>query len=1050
MTRISNNYIKMSHVVSSDIQVLVNQAQAADKSIREAAEQSLLSWCDEDANGAFGNLMSLASNPTSDLSSRQFALLALRKFITMFWSPGFESYRTCSNLNEDTKNYIRDSTLGLALNKMENSKIKSSASYCIVQISAVDFPDLWPSLLITLYHAVLEEHSLEALSILNDIYDDIISEEMFFEEGIGMETMRVIFGILDDTTSSVETKISAAKLFYPCLMQMSIVGPNASKKRIELVMSSITEITKKWEQFLQSPLQGALNDKPEELSLEWRFRGTIFEGLAFIHANFSKKLLPSQYLTTFKKYTLNDLVPASNIYMSMITSNITIDESSFSALNSYVTHNFEFLTNISKIKYTEEELSLLAQAVVKLCCFDLNAQGTLLSDFNDFTSKETGLSPSFTVRDQIAEFLVSLSHKNYEIMFTEILSILNNFFCSVSDINNEWRQLESIFFGIQSLLLSEEEVSGQLSNASENLLSAIASKFEEFLHIPLLFSRMILVIPKILEKFMDSITNIKTITSEFLKQTLTLAARSDDELIKSAALISFNGYSSFAELRSVLNDELCDEVQQLTLYVIGQIINDAEEDTFGLLMEALNNLIDCNSSTDKLGDIAKREFNLILTITSKDPSNVQMTVESQDCLEKLLSDIDTHTYCHYIEVCFPSLIKVVVGSAPTEYKYTPLLSLALEFISIFMKKKPLDGYLPNSICRYIFNPLKDILLNSKEDETLQLATEAFSYLIHNTEQLEMQPNLSDILSILSRLLSIDVSDSAAMNVGPLIITILTLFPEQVNTYIPQILSSASERFIKAKNISTSQNLLALFCFLVYSEPQQTVDFLSSINLTDDENKTGNGLQLVLRKWLKCFEIIRGDQRIKENIVALNKLYYLNDEKIKRVEVDDELIPYDGDIIITRSMSKKLPDKYTQAPFYNKVIKLFIQELLEQSKQPDPNKYMDNNMLNLNELGENNSTNANANEEEDEEDAWEDVDDVLDYEKLQEYVDDDDEDFDDGGEHDDITGLHQITVSERDLLVNFFKDITANNVTEFQNIYSTLSDDEKATLSMNLV
>ncbi|CCH61086.1 hypothetical protein TBLA_0E00240 [Henningerozyma blattae CBS 6284] len=1007
-----------------DIDSLIKQAQSPETSLREHAENSLLEWCEHDACSAFAALANVAANNTEILSSRQYSLLALRKLITMYWSPGFESYHLTSNLNETVKAHVRHTILQLALDKNQDSKIRKSGSYCIVQVSAVDFPDLWPELLVTLYKSILETHSLEALSILNEIYDDIISEEMFFEEGIGLETMRVIFNILDDKTAPVETKIAAAKLFYPCLMQMSVVSPTSSLKRMNLVIDSLKEIISKWEQILQFPLEDALLISPEEAILEWKFRGSIYEGLAFVHSNFSKKILPMNFLNVFRKCSLQDLTPASTLYINMISG----DNIAFNALNKYIIHIFEYLSNISRANYEREELILILESIYKLCCLDNLIVETWNSNFNEFVSKEFGLMASYSLRDQISDFLISLSSNNFNIIFKEFITNLNN--CLIIE---DWRQLESMLYIFQSLLINDEDILNVANLNIENLLSSLAKNFHHYITNTILFSRLILLIPKILEKFMDDIENIKLITCEFLKQSLAIGLDNYNALIKSSCLLMVNSYCSFAELLTVLGDKTCQEVQQITLKIILQILDDSEDDTYGMIMEVINNLIDCNLPNDKLGEIPQQEFNLILSITSRDPSNVQMTVESQECLKKLLEGLNTFEYSHYIEMCFPSMVKVLIGSSVTQYKYSALLSLALEFITIFMKKKPNDGYLPLEICKFIFNPLKDVLLVSNEDETLQLSSDAFSYLIYNTDPIVMVESLPGILEVMDRLLSLDVTDSAAMNAGSLVVTVFTHFENEIKPYMKQILSGTTKRLIQAKNISTIQNLISVICYLICSNTEDTINLLSRLGTE------GDILKLVLNKWISNFEIIRGERRIKQNILALNKLYCLNNSNIKHIMVDDELIPYDGDRIITRSMAKEMPDRYTQIPVYSKIIKLFIQELSEQMKQPEHNLKIEET---VETIGDGNAAAAD--------DDWEDVEDVLDYEKLQEYVDDEDDELHFGEDEDDILGTMDIEIDVKELLIRILKENASKNVSDFDKIYTTLSEDEKRILSECLV
>lgn len=89
----------------------------------------------------------------------------------------------------------------------------------------------------------------------------------------------------------------------------------------------------------------------------------------------------------------------------------------------------------------------------------------------------------------------------------------------------------------------------------------------------------------------------------------------------------------------------------------------------------------------------------------------------------------------------------------------------------------------------------------------------------------------DIMKVLERLLSLEVSDSAAMNVGPLVVAIFTRFSKEIQPLIGRILEAVVVRLIKTQNISTEQNLLSVLCFLTCNDPKQTVDFCLVSKLT---------------------------------------------------------------------------------------------------------------------------------------------------------------------------------------------------------------------------
>lgn len=1020
-----------------NIDGLIVQAQSADNIQRESAEKQLISTCDSDSSAVFNALVSVALDANHDLAARQFALLSLRKLITLYWGPGFESYRNTSVIDPQSKFVTRDALIKLCLDDRIDKKIKNGASYCIVQISAVDFPDQWPELLQIIYDSINNQHSINAISLLNEIYDDIISEEMFFEGGIGYETLAVIFQLLTNENSTIEAKIASLKLFHATLLQMSAIDSHSTDKRKFFIQECIPKALQTLGMLLTKTTD--FTDRNQTILI-----GKIYENLVLIKNEFPKKLFAKEYQLSFKNQLFTDLNNLKNYYISYL-SNGNQDTDAFDTLNECGIFMIDFLTSLLSLAFTEQEQTTIIDISLVLCTLDISTAEFWTSDFNEFVSKETGLQASFSVRDQINEFLTSLADTHlvsyFSILCQRISTILSNY-----NDSRDSKVLESALYNVQNLLLNDDDI--EISHADDiiNLTDII---FNLETNDELLKGRIILFIPKILEKFMDVIPNVKELVQNYLLKILQIVISIDNPLLQSCSLISFMSFTYFVELPSVMGSDKCASIQESILSIINKIMEDAEEDTFGLLVETIDEAIKINSASTS-GTILQQEFSLLMTISSKNPDNIQVVVESQDCLQALLDGVNLATYESFVQVCMPSFVNVIKGSKTTHYKYSPLLSLILEFVTVFMKKKPGEGSLPTQITAYMFEPLVDVLRFSTEEETLQLTTDAFSYLIYNSDPAIVVPHLETVVHILERLLSIDVSDSAAMNVGTLIVTILTKFSTEIQSLIPVILKAAVTRLINSKNISTQQNLISLLCLLTCSDATQTLDFLYQLQ---DEAQDNNLVCKVLNKWFESFEVIRGEKKIKENILALSKLYMSSDPRLSEIRINGDLIPYEGDLIITRSMAKKMPDQYTQISPFAKIVKLFATELGFQTRQPTNQQSIDSVAGLVKNHGPDHE-NAHTNDDNDDDDGWEDVDDALNYDKLKEYIEDEEEDVDPAeyGEDDseEITGIGSIPQSVTQLLIESLKQFTTSDNNNFGSIYETLSEQEKTTLTQQLL
>lgn len=1005
-----------------DAALLAAQAQSPEDSVRQAAERELFSQCERDANFVFKTLTEAGSNSNLSIGDRQFCLLALRKLITMYWSPGFESFQGTDSIDPEIKVQVRTSLLQMAISTQENTKLVRGASYCIVQIAAVDFPDQWPELLNIVFEAVVQRASISALLLLNEIYDDIISEHMFFEEGIAEWTLKIITDVIHGDLP-VELQIASLKLCKAFILQLSSWKTNQNESREVFVTLTLDSLTKIFLSLLSKKPTGSI-----AVSF-WDCRTEIYENLIICYESFSKKLFPQPKIHQFAELALIDLQLNVSISTQDEKSLEYLDRGVESFKGSLVRETvqiLEFISNIFEDEISPGQIKSLLSSLVVLCQIDNDTQETWLEDYSAFISKESGLQPTYDIRDQTADLLNTLSGAHYQLVTKTVTEQLLH---QGADIN-QWTLTESILFIYQNILMNEEELTEISSNTAQQLISIFHRSIEMNSKNVLLISRLLILIPKYLEKFMDSIPEVKSITAKLFMKSLECAAAENTETLYAAMLISFTHYASFCELPSVIGVSNVQPIQNDLLEIINLLSKDAEEDTYGFLMEVLSHVIDSNVAAQSDTEVLKKEFQTLLMISGKDPANVQVVVESHDCLEKLLNRMSTAEYLHYADMCLPLFVKVLSDSKNQANIYSPLVTLVLEFISVFMKKKPYDGELPGTVANYVIRPLIDILIRDDDDEVLKLAIEALNFLIYNTDITIIKPHLEACVEVLGRLLSIDSAEEGITNVGTLVLTMISKYHEYIEGLMPQILQAVVNKFIASTNVTTQQNLLSIFCYLVGQDIRQTLNFLSELTVNDR-----NGMIAVLRKWLESFEIIRGAQRIKENIVALKQIYFLDDQRLENFMVKGDIIPYDGDVIITRSMKKKMPDRYTEVKFRTKMVKLFISELSYQSKQESV-------VVNTREIPPE-MREFDASE-------WEDLDEVLEYEKLKEYATLDDGT---GNTYDQdavnvIAGLDNVSV--RELLIEFFKEVASNDVGDFHNIYNELTHTERALITEIIV
>jgi hypothetical protein len=338
--------------------------------------------------------------------------------------------------------------------------------------------------------------------------------------------------------------------------------------------------------------------------------------------------------------------------------------------------------------------------------------------------------------------------------------------------------------------------------------------------------------------------------------------------------------------------------------------------------------------------------------------------------------------------------------------------------------------LPPQFVAAVLPRLKTVLLESTEGEVLRPGAEAVKYLlVHDHHQVFSwsdetgSSGLEVCLRIIDRLLGPSIEDNSASEVGGLAAELVEKAGhDRLGPYLPQLLRAVAHRLASAEAAQFIQSLILVFARLSLVGAHDVVDFLSQTEINGQ-----SGLQVVLSKWLENSINFAGYDEIRQNVIALSKLYSLNDPRLAQTQVKGDLIPNEGDgRIMTRSRAKANPDKFTVIPATLKIIKVLIEELLSAS-------------------GATAASNAAAaaaaaaqfDDDDKDDDGWEDEPDTLDLslgttkEDLMSFLE-----SGGGRQRDDETQAY---------LSEFFVRAARDNVANFQDWYSMLGEEEQGKL-----
>ncbi|KAL6950233.1 hypothetical protein ACO0QE_000909 [Hanseniaspora vineae] len=950
----------------------------------------------------------------------------------MYWSAGFESYKGPPGVGDEVKTHVRAVLLDLALDSNQDNKIRSSASYCVVQISAVDFPDEWPTLLTFIYSKIMTETSLPGLKLLIEIFDDVVTEDMFFKGGVGVETFKIIFKVLQNGNHdeiTLNTKVAVLELYGLCISQLSSSFADDFQ---DVVITQLKEMNKILCNLLAD--NDITNcDNLQILSL----RTQIYKNFETLKATklWKKAFTPDQK-RFIEQSCLADLLEISKLKLA--NPQLLEEETNTNIkIKDFVIGIVTFMSSIHTSFESQEKSVHITDLFIVLATLSESQMELWSSDFNDFVLIETELSVKLSIRDAIYDYISDLTLATNKFMTLSIIEKLTS-----GEFNHDVAKLEATFFLFgccNSVVVSDgDEDTGSLQpNSTE--IEYLAIRFIESILVnsqsinEFVLARCILVAPKFLERCSEVFTDIKSCS----------------DIAKVSALIALSFYDSFVSFDTVLSKETCLPIETMVHSLAQNLLAEAEEDTVGVIIEALSIAV----KFTPLNALKFSEFETILHAAVKNPDNIQVVMLSKDALESILKNCDAPTYLKFADLCIPNFVEVIKSSGS---EYSSVLVLILELCTAFMKMKPQEGHLPAKVVNLVLRPLIELLCRSTDEGVLQMGTEALNYCIVNTEIEILEPELPSLVSVLQAVFN--STEAASVNLGLLIVGIFEKFQSQAQDIFAQLFEAVIKKFISAKTVYVTESLLGVLCYLSYIDCTQFLQYIAQLKI--DNEQDGTCIEQVLSIWFTDFESIRGNLRIKENIVSFSNIFFNKSVDLSTVFVDGEIIPYEGDLIITRSMAKNMPTKYTKVSVYEKIVNLFADELTTIMKADSKADIRKINQA-LQSIGSKQQSGGNPEEYVDGDDGWEDVDDVLEYDKLNEYLSyeqDTDEHSHDEEEDDEDTfedvdqadyGYKSVLAQQRttkELLLGFFKEAASQNLHGFSNIYASLSEKNKKTIT----
>ncbi|ORY58176.1 importin-beta domain-containing protein [Pseudomassariella vexata] len=1011
------------------VQVLAN-TQLAAEGPRKQAELDLKHV---ETNPAFPlSLANIGSHSSIALEVRQAALLNLRLFIERNWS-GESDEGPVIPISDAVKEQMRPVVLDLALGSEDDRKIKTAASYVVGKIANVDFPDHWPTLLPTLLNVIATGTDGQlhgALKVLSDLVGDCLSDDQFFT--MARSIVEVVYNVALNESRKPILRALAVSVFRGCFDLFDIVKDDHPEEVKGFAQEALAGWFEFFLQIMKVPLpphDGSSNNQPESWNGIVALKLQVVKCLLKIRNVFSNMLLPrvSEFFdAAWEELSLLE-GPHEHMYIENDAQGRLEDSDGLPyTLDFLVLEELDFLKECLKASPVQKKLEaqLDAYAAAHETPWVLNLMRVATSyariprededlweiDSGLYLAEETSVSANYTPRTACGDLVIKLGEWQKQRALEGLFAYTKTLFIGEA---TSWRRQEAALFLLNMLVSDfldcDKPVSEEIVQAYLELVNYTINAAE-----PLLRARGYLV--------GGLLVQCSKIAAGLFDRTVDAITSGDSDLVQLACIKAAEG---FIRSNNVDRSSQAKVVGAVSQWIQGKDMTEVAEsdDTLVTLAETLRAAINLDMSIAVSTEVPA--LDLLFLIAKHGATNWQTTMLICETFEDVVQTMrDASSYQALCAKVLPTLTGAFDVANVTEDN--PLVTFATELMASLTQygSTPLPpGFVAASLPK-----LTRLLMESGEGEVLRPGAESVKYLLsHDHQQVfsyhdeNGRTGLEVCLHIIDRLLGPEIEDNAASEVGGLAAElVLAAGPERLGPFLPQLLQAVANRLATARAAPFIQSLILVFARLSLDSVQDVVEFLSTIQIEGQ-----NGLQVVLSKWLENSVSFAGYDEIRQNVIALSKLYSLGDARVAQTMVKGDLIVPVSNRIMTRSRTKQTPDQYTIIPAPLKILKVLVEELMSASGIQSAAVAAA-------------AAAAEFADEDDGEDGWEDDPDTV--------------DLSFGGTKTDLMGfLESSNMRNRDdeaqtYLTEFFLKSARDNTADFKNWYEALTEEEKSKLN----
>ncbi|ODQ65321.1 ARM repeat-containing protein [Nadsonia fulvescens var. elongata DSM 6958] len=907
-----------------DIVNLLTELQSTNNAVRNAAEAHMAQFQRTQPDNLVLALLKIPEDSQLQIQYHQLAITLLRRVVVCSWGVAFVEFTGDLALSPTTKQIVREHLLNQLISTQSIS-LQTGIAYTLATIGKVEYPDEWPDLILRLLDILSGQHLDDfakrgCLFVIKEFVDDGLSEIQFFQMGSGL--LQALYNIVASRNSNsalaLDTFVATIEFFH-------MVDDGAEKRALRPVVEGIVT---SWCDLLRS-LYAPLSEE-----WNWKLRTSATRAIHGLLTAFPKPMGPQ--LSSLFKAIWHDI-------QLLVQESRLVDINGDDQNNMRIVWLTESLNLLEQMMESPRVSRLFSDAPIALCdmlnmlvhiaAWPQPVYHILCSDVNQFVTTEAELAfGSSDLDDSVVNAsAIRMACHGLLACLTELdaNTVVSHMVVLVRSLTqNELEKLESGLFLLDKALVNYEANDANIN--IPQLIETIQTVLQESSS-SLVRARIFLLMASLASSALVEVSpDIQAGGVGIILQGATNKSIENQNTAKVAILMAMGTLarslpsSVMAQHQSMILGFMCQWV----------LTNHLDDDTPATLMDVLVPVMEL----DVIKALRSQAvISLIFDIITGNFSDVSLVCDIQQAFEELTRvAVESDSYDILCQQTLPHIIIVLQQSlnekdTNTELEYTPELNVMLEILAVVLgqgqSKSTKALSIPIDPFTIIFHLLSQILLSTHDNEILQVGATALAAAVrtssHLIDTIPAQTTTNSngrelVLRIVEKLLSPDLDESAAMSAGVLVSEVVETFGNHLGDYLPKILQVTAYRITSAQEPVFIENLLNVFCRLTLSSPRDVVDFLDKPEVA--------ALQSVLKVWLTNFAIFTKHDGIVNNIMALAKIYCLEDLRINSIIVNGDVIPRDNDLIITRSMAKSMPEKYSQISASLKIIKLFVQEL----------------------------------------------------------------------------------------------------------------------------